>query len=157
MSEVPRSSWWARRIVQPIMQQMTQGVTVEKITLTIALGVTLGLFPILGATSILSGVAAWGAKLNQPIIQAVTLLAYPAQCLVLVPFYRAGEWLFGIPPIPLSVGLIIERFMAGLGPFLRDYGMTGVRGIVVWVVVAPVLFAVVYFIIRPLVRRLAPA
>jgi uncharacterized protein (DUF2062 family) len=149
-----KPSWWQRRIVQPVKQQLTQGISVERITLTIALGVTLGIFPILGSSIILCTVVAWWLKLNQPIIHGVATVSYALQLVLLIPFYRAGEWLFNQPPISLSIPLLFERFFADIPQFLKDYGMTGVRGIIVWAIIAPFFGLIVYYLIRPSVRAI---
>jgi uncharacterized protein (DUF2062 family) len=150
-----RESFWKRRIVAPLVAQLRQGVTPEKLALTVALGTVLGVFPILGSTTLLCGIAAVVLRLNQPVIQLVNYFAYPAQLALIIPIYRAGEKLFGNDPVPLSIPLIFERFRADFGQFLRDFGMIAVQGIVVWCVVAPMIVAALYFITRPLLIRLA--
>lgn len=149
------TGFWQRRIRQPVLQQLTQGMSAEKVALTLTLGLTLGIFPILGSTTLLNAFAAWLLKLNQPVIQAVTILVFPLQCLLLIPFYRTGEALFGGPSIPLSIPLIIQRFLENTGRFMADYGMTGVRGIIVWAMIAPPLGGLLYFILRKPLRVLA--
>ena len=156
-STVPtaRESFWKRRVVTPLVAQLKQGVTPEKLALTVALGLVLGIFPILGATTLLCGFAAIALRLNQPVIQLVNYFAYPVQLALIIPIYQAGEKLFGNAPIPLSIPLIFERFRADFGQFLRDFGMIAVQGIVVWCILAPVLVAALYFTMRPLLRKLA--
>jgi uncharacterized protein (DUF2062 family) len=151
----PVESWWRRRIVAPVLAQLKQGATPEKLALTVALGFALGVFPILGSATLLCGLAAWALRLNQPVIQIVNYLAYPAQLALLIPTYRAGSDLFGIPHIPLSITFILERFRADAGQFFADFGMIAVRGIVVWVLIAPLAVAVVYIALRPVFRRAA--
>ena len=150
-----RESFWKRRVVTPLIAQLRQGVTPEKLALTVALGLVLGIFPILGATTLLCGAAAIALRLNQPVIQLVNYFAYPVQLALIIPIYQAGEKLFGNAPIPLSIPLIFERFRADFGQFLRDFGMIAVQGIVVWCILAPVLVAAIYFSTRPLLRKLA--
>lgn len=152
---VPRETFWQRRIVAPIAGQLRQGITPEKIALSIALGGVLSIFPILGATTILCALAAFALRLNQPVIHLVNYCAYPAQFALLIPFYRAGETLFGKPHVPLSVTFLLDRFRADAGQFLRDFGMIGVQGIVVWALVAPLLTALIYFALRPPLRALS--
>ena len=152
---VPAESWWRRRVVAPVLAQLKQGATPEKLALTVALGFALGVFPILGSATLLCGLAAWALRLNQPVIQLVNYLAYPAQLALLIPTYRAGSDLFGIPHIPLSISFILERFRADVGQFFTDFGMIAVRGIVVWALVAPLAVALVYFTLRPVLRRAA--
>lgn len=151
----PGTGWWHRRILIPVRQQLIKGTTPDRLSLTLALGVTLTIFPILGTGLLLRGLAAWGLKLNQPIIQSAGTLAYPLQLLLLLPFYRAGEMLFNIPPIPLAIPDLIARFFENAPQFFRDYGMTGVRGILVWILIAPFLLTGLYFSLRPLLRRSA--
>ncbi len=151
----PPASFWKRRIVAPIVGQLQQGITPEKIALTIALGGALGIFPILGSTTILCGLAAYWLRLNQPIIHLTHYFAYPAQLALLIPFYRAGEMLFGKPPVPLSISFLLESFRADPARFLREFGIIGLQGIAVWTLLAPLLVAVIYFALRPPLRALS--
>jgi uncharacterized protein (DUF2062 family) len=148
-------SFWRRRVITPIVAQLTQGVTPEKIALTVALGIALGVFPILGSSTALCAIAGIVIRLNQPIIQAVNYLVYPLQLVLLIPFYRAGEHLLGRAPIPLSITLLVDRFRADAGQFLADFGMIGVGGILVWLIVAPIAIAVIYAATRGPLRKLA--
>ncbi len=63
---VPHESWWRRRIVAPVIAQLKQGATPEKLALTVALGFILGVFPILGSATLLCGLVAWALRLNSP-------------------------------------------------------------------------------------------
>ena len=150
-----RESFWQRRVVAPIVGQLKQGITPEKIALTIALGLVLGIFPILGSTTILCGLAAVLLRLNQPIIQLVNYFAYPLQLALIIPIYRLGETLFRQPHIPLSIPLLFERFRADFGKFLTDFGIVAVQGIAVWCLLAPVAAAILYYAFRPPLRALA--
>ena len=146
---------WARRVIAPIVRQLSQGVTPEKVALTIALGLAIGVFPILGATTILCGAAGVALGLNQPIIQLVNYVAYPAQLVTLIPFYRAGESLFSRPHLSLSIPMLIDRFRTDTGKFFADFGIIAVQGIVVWCLVAPLIALGVYHLTRPPLRLLA--
>ena len=148
-------SFWKRRVVAPIVEQLRQGITAEKIALTVTLGFVLGVFPILGSTTLLCGIAAVSLRLNQPIIQLVNYFAYPLQFALIIPIYRLGEIVFRSEHIPLSIPLIFERFRADFGQFLKDYGMIAVQGIIVWCLLAPLVGALLYYCIRPPLRGLA--
>lgn len=148
-------SFWQRRVVDPVVAQLRQGITPEKIALTLALGGVLGIFPILGATTALCALAGLWLRLNQPIIQLVNYLVYPLQLILLLPFYRAGETLFNQAHVPIfSASELAGRFTAGPWQFLIDYGMVGLYGIAVWCLVAPLLAAAVYLSLKPLLSRL---
>ncbi len=143
------------RAVGVIVRQFKQGVTPEQVALTIALGFVIGVFPILGATTILCGIAAAVLGLNQSIIQLVNYVAYPAQLVALIPFYRAGESLFRQPHLPLSIPMLMDRFRDDAGKFFSDFGIVAVEGIVVWCLIAPIVAAAIYYITRPPLRALA--
>jgi uncharacterized protein (DUF2062 family) len=149
-------SLWQRRVIAPILGQLRQGITPEKIALTLALGAVLGIFPILGSSTLLCLLAGLWLRLNQPILQLVNYLIYPAQILLLLPFYRAGETLFQQPHVPIfSVAELVGRFQDSPAKFFFDYGMVGVYGIVVWCLFAPVLIAALYLSVRPALKVLA--
>ena len=62
-----------------------EGLSVEKISLCIALGTALGIFPVVGSTTLMSAIAALVLRLNLPAIQAVNYLVYPLQLVLLAP------------------------------------------------------------------------
>jgi uncharacterized protein (DUF2062 family) len=70
----------------------------ESISLSVALGLVFGVFPVFGFPTIFCALAALTLGLNLPAIQAVNYLAYPLQLILLVPFIRLGGWLFRFAP-----------------------------------------------------------
>jgi uncharacterized protein (DUF2062 family) len=150
----PRPSFWQRRVAGPILAQLRQGITPEKIALTLALGAVFGIFPILGLCTLLCALAGVWLRLNQPVIQLVNYLVYPLQIALLIPFYRAGERLFGAEPVPIvNVAELVARFGADPWQFLIDYGRVGLYGIAVWALVAPVLILLAYALLKPILVR----
>lgn len=153
---VRRGGFWHRRVINPILFQLRQGITPDKIALTMSLGAVIGIFPILGASTAICAIVGLWLRLNQPIIQLVNYLVYPAQILLLLPFYRAGETLFNQPHVPIfSVSELVQRFSADPLQFLVDYGMVGLYGIVVWMLLALPLAAMAYLLLRPVLNRMS--
>lgn len=155
ISTSTRPSFWRRRVLTPLIDQLRQGITPEKIAFTIALGFALSLFPLLGATTLLAAGIAFLLRLNQPIFQLVNYAGYPLQLILLIPFYRAGESLFHQPHVPLSIPLFIERIQLSFPQFLRDFGLIALEGIAVWLLLAPPLVSVLYLALRTPLRALA--
>src|SRR5438105_748195 len=58
-----------RRLARPLIALLTQGHTPEKIALSVAFGIALGLFPIFGTTTLLCVLAGVLLRLNHPAIQ----------------------------------------------------------------------------------------
>jgi uncharacterized protein (DUF2062 family) len=152
---VQRESLWRRWVLNPVLTQLTQGITPAKIAQAIAFGVTIGVFPLLGTPTLLSLAIGVPLKLNQPVLQVFRELSYPLQLATVLLFMRAGETLFGAEHVPLSIPMLMERFFAAPGQFLADFGMLGLYAVVVWLLIAPVLFGAIFFISRPLIERLA--
>ena len=117
--------------------------------------VTLGVFPILGSTTALCLAAAALLKLNQPVIHLVNWFAYPLQIPLILVFIRLGEKIVGAPPVPFSITDMLQRFKDSPAQFLRDFGLTGLHGICGWLVVAPLVVAILYFALRPVLRKMA--
>jgi uncharacterized protein (DUF2062 family) len=147
--------FWQRRVVNVLLAQLRQGITPQKIALTIAMGTVLGIFPILGSTMLLCFLAGLLLKLNQPIIQAVNYLVYPLQFAGIYFFIRIGEWLTRTPPLPFSIPGLVEQFRAAPLHFFREFGMTALRGVLAWTLIAPPAAAVLYFVCLPALRRFA--
>lgn len=154
MTDPAAGSLVQRRIVAPVLAQLKQGITPEKIALTAALGAVIAVFPILGSTTLLCGLAAWWLRLNQPIIQLVNYLCYPLQFALLLPFYRAGEW-FGAPHVALSIPELLARFQAGPMQFIADFGLVALGGVAAWLAAAPLVIAALYYALRPVLKGMA--
>lgn len=143
-----------RRLGRPIVDLLRQGVTPEKIALSMALGATLGVFPALGWSTALCAIAAIALRLNLPAIQAVNYFVYPAQIALLAPFFRGGEKLFRAPHLPLSVPRLYGLFQTGAGIAIKLLWTTIWHAIIVWSMLAPFIVALLYLILMPLLRRM---
>jgi uncharacterized protein (DUF2062 family) len=146
-----------KRLVRPIVQLLTQGITPEKIALSLAFGFMLGLFPVLGTTSLLCLIAAMLFRLNLPAVQLVNILVNPLWFALLIPFIRLGERLFGVPPLAMTASQILALAHAG---FLHSFSvlwLTALRAAAAWLLVGPVGIILLYLILVPMIRRLAPS
>ena len=142
-----------RPIVSPILELLKQGVTPEKIALSVALGAAIGVFPALGTTTTLCAILAFALGLNLPAIQLVNYLMYPAQIALLLPFFRMGEKLFGARHLPLSLGQIEALFHAGAWKAIQFLWTALWHAMVAWSLMAPVFVVAVYAILIPVLRR----
>ena len=145
--------YFKRWLIRPILDLLRQGVTPEKIALSVALGAALGVFPAVGWTTALCALAAIILRLNLPAIQIVNYLVYPAQIALLVPFFRLGEKLFRAPHLPVSVPQIYALIHASAWNAAKLLWTTTWHAIVVWGLLAPVFVGFVYAILTPVLRR----
>ncbi len=144
-------------IVRPIVDLLRQGITPEKIALSIAIGLVFGVFPALGWTTFLCLLVAVRLRLNVPAMQLVNYLAYPLQLALLIPFLRAGEILFRAPHISLSLSQIFSMVHDNVWQAIKTLWVVTFHAIAVWAIVAPIAIYLIYNILAPVLRRIAPA
>src|SRR5271166_5307916 len=60
-----------RKLIRPVVDLLKQGVTPEKMALSLALGAAIGVFPAIGWTTALCAIAALALRLNLAAIQIV--------------------------------------------------------------------------------------
>jgi len=142
------------RWLKPFIQLLRQGVSPEKIALTISLGIILGVIPVLGTTVLLCTLAAVALRLNLPAIQLVNGLVYPLQFLLMIPFYRLGAWIFRADASKISLGGVTALIHQGVGQAIRALWVVTMHALVAWLVLGTVAAAVLYAVLVPLVRRM---
>lgn len=142
-------------LVDPVLELLRQGVTPEKIALSLAFGLGIGIFPVLGVSTVLCTVVAIVLRLNLPAIQLVNYLASPLQLALIIPFVRVGEHLLGLKAQPLSIAegfhLMAEGVLRAI-VVLWDAILHAALG---WIVVGPLLILALYHAFSPLLLRAA--
>jgi uncharacterized protein (DUF2062 family) len=151
------TSFLQSKIVLPIIGLLKQGVSPEKIALALAFGIVLGIFPVIGATTVLCLLASLLFRLNPAGIQIVNWLVYPLQILLLIPFYQFGDWLFGASvPLSLSAQELVALFQTDFQAALKLLGDKTLQALAAWLLVFPPVLAVLYWTFKPLIKRLRP-
>jgi uncharacterized protein (DUF2062 family) len=147
-------TFWHRKAVRPILALLQQGITPEKIALSIALGMMLGVTPVLGSTTILCVVAAAVLRLNLPAIQLVNYLVYPLQLALLVPFIKIGEKMFGGESFPLSLAQILDLVRADTWHAIVTLWTATMHALAAWLALGSLAVVALYFALLPALRRL---
>lgn len=155
---VPAGSWLRRRLLDPLLGLLRQGLSPEQLALTVALGVAVGLVPLPGAITTLGALVALRLRLNMAAIQLVSHMMTPLQLLLLVPLLRQGARLWGnVQAEDLSLAHVRYLFAHDWRAALQLLWRAEVGAIALWLLAAVPLVAVLYFGLRPLFRRLAVA
>ena len=143
----------------PIVAQLTQGITPEKIALTIAVGSALALYPMLGVTSLFCFIAGVALRLNQPIIQVINYLCFPIHLTTIYYCWRWGDRLFGTPRPRMRVRETAELMWDLLwndpSQLFHRFGLTLYHATVVWALIAPVWIVLIYYTSRTTLREIA--
>jgi len=140
--------------VAPVKQQLWQGVTPAKLAMSLALGVVISVMPVLGITTVVALAVSVAFRLNHVAMVAANYLAYPAQILLFIPFFQAGAWLTGGPPVPFSIEQIQAELAAGIWPTIVRYAGANARALVAWGLLAPLVTWLLYAVFLRLLARL---
>lgn len=149
-----KSQSWRGRVMAPLFALLRQGATPEKLSLAIALGFVLGIFPILGTTTLLCIAVIFALRLNQVAAQVGNGLSTFFFIALVIPFVRLGEQLTGADAFPLAIDRLRDVAKQGAGVFFKTFSVAILHGVLGWMVVAPIVAAVLYFALLPLVRRM---
>ncbi|WP_319405198.1 DUF2062 domain-containing protein [uncultured Desulfosarcina sp.] len=144
------------KIGRPILNLLKQGISPERLSLSIAFGAVIGMFPVLGATTLICAAVAIVLRLNQPAIQLFNYLVYPLQIFLLIPFMSLGAFIFQGDPPPFSVQELGALFRQDFWGTIASFFETILYAIVAWILVCAPLFAGIYAIGVPLLRRFGP-
>lgn len=147
--------WWKRWFINPILRQLTQGISAEKLAWTIAVACSLGLFPVMGTTTFVCFAAATYWRLNQPVSQLVCLTLTPAHLALILPFIKLGQWIHGADSITGSIPTLLKEFFSNPWQFAQDYWLAAWHGIVAWFLISLLLVFLVRAITLPLLRTTA--
>ena len=140
-------------MIDPIAAQLTQGITPEKIALTLAVGSALALFPILGTTTLLCLLAGVLLRLNQPIIQIVNALCTPIHLPVIYLLVRLGNKVFNEQSEHLGIRMMNHMLWENPSEFLERFGMTALHAIAAWGMIMPFWLLIVYVLSLPVLRE----
>ena len=145
---------WQRRVIDPIVIQLTQGITPEKISTTLAVGSALALFPILGTTTLLCLLCGILLRLNQAIIQVINAICTPFHIPVILCLIRLGCVLFGVHYTHVGVRMMNHLFWDSPREFFRIFGTTALHAIAAWAIIAPFWILFCYSLALPVVREI---
>lgn len=124
----------ANKIYNPILSLLKQGLSPEMLSWSLAGGAVLGLFPIIGLSSTMCFGFALFFRLNQVAIQVANYAVYPVQLILIIPYIRLGEQLFGYESLELSPEILIDTFSSDLSLGLSTYGERAGLGVLAWII-----------------------
>jgi uncharacterized protein (DUF2062 family) len=149
-------NYFHKKIAIPILNLLKQGVSPEKLSLSIAFGAVIGILPILGATTLICAAIAIILRLNLPAIQLFNYLVYPLQILLIIPFMTLGAYLFHVDLPPLSVAELTVLFQENFWGTLSAFMETIIYAIIAWFLLCAPLFAGIYFLFVSALKRFGP-
>jgi uncharacterized protein (DUF2062 family) len=130
---------------------LRQGISPQRLALTMALGFAIGCMPVLGVTTTLCVFVALALRLNFPVIQAANWAAAPLQLVLIVPFVRLGGRMFAFGSHRATdIGSLLHT--SPLTLISQVSGMFG-QALLAWLLIAVPAVALMTLMLTTLLRR----
>ena len=140
-----------RAIRQKAESWLRQGISPQRLALTLALGFAIGCIPVIGIPTALCLLVAFGLRLNMPAIQAANYAAMPFQIALIFPFVRLGGWLFSPNAHPaLNASMLGHPSSSRL---IWASGSLAGQALAAWLLTAIPMVLLLTLILTPLLRR----
>jgi uncharacterized protein (DUF2062 family) len=157
--EVPHSSpvhhnWIYRRAILPILALLRMGATPRSLAWSIAVGLLIGLNPIIGTTTILCLSAAVPFRLNVVASQIANHAMFPLELALVIPFIRLGSRVFHTAAMPLSPKLFLLAARSAPLTLTRQLWLWEWHAFVVWSAISVAAVPLIAVAITPLLERL---
>jgi len=137
-------AWFKRRVIIPIRVALKNGISQKRIAVSLALGITVGLIPFYGLTTILVAAIALLLKLDLIIMQVVHYIVHPIQIALIVPFFKAGNFFFSDNTINFTFREYVEFFKADFWLALNEFWKMNLSAIMVWLIISIPLSYLLY-------------
>ncbi|MCO5566613.1 hypothetical protein L7F22_020290 [Adiantum nelumboides] len=148
------AKWGHRKVVGPFIVILQRGLEPKLLSLSAALGLTIGLFPICGITMVLCALAAvlLRSKCHVPTLMLGNLVASVFELGLLIPLMRVGEIVTGGEHFLISSSGLWEAIRGRQPPHALVFGM--LHAVIGWSLVAPFCVAVLYIVFLPIFQYL---
>jgi uncharacterized protein (DUF2062 family) len=137
-----------KKLLLKIKGLMQQGTSPHGLALSTTLGILFGLFPVLGITTWAIPLIALRLRLNLALMLALSYVFWPLQIFLIIPFLRFGEWLWEMPPFPLSLEKLQAAFSESVLGALNDFWWANLTAAGGWLAIGIPLGVGLYFLLR---------
>ena len=144
-----QTNFFRRRVVEPVLHLLRIGATPERLAWSIAVGVVIGVNPLMGSTTAVALALASGFRLNVVASQFGNHVVYPLQWLMFPAFIRLGSLLFRTEGLPLGHWEIVHAMKHHPWDTTRLLWSWEWHGLVVWAVFAVVAAPVLKVLLKP--------
>lgn len=121
---------------------------------SIALGLVIGINPLLGSTTLLClGLAAL-FRLNIAASQLANHIVYPLEIVLAIPFLRLGSLVFNTGPMPLSPKTLFLEARTHPLQLIENLWQWEWHALILWAAISALLMPAVAAALTPVLRKL---
>lgn len=144
---------WKNKATKKITEVFKQGITPEKLALSLSLGITVGIIPLYGLTSLIVTLIALVFRLNFALTHAIHYIVHPLQIALIIPFMKLGEVFYEGTLIPNSIKKFMLMVNNDIWGTLHNFWVAYVSAFLIWLIISIPLVLILYrTLIRPLKR-----
>jgi uncharacterized protein (DUF2062 family) len=149
---IVQHNWIYRRVALPIFALLRMGASPEKLAWSIAVGLLIGINPLLGSTTILCLALAFVFRLNVAASQLGNHIVYPLQLILIIPFIRVASRIFHTVPMPLSANELLHAARQHPLALSRQLWLWEWHAFLLWVAIALLAIPALALGITPVLR-----
>ena len=147
-------NWIYRRVALPILALLRMGASPEKLAWSMAVGLLIGVNPLLGSTTILCLALAFVFRLNIAASQIGNHIVYPLELILVIPFIRLASRIFHTAPMPLSANELLHAAREHPLALSRHLWLWEWHAFLLWVILAALTIPLVALLLTPILHRL---
>jgi len=148
--------YYHNKIFNPLINFLKEGLSPEKLALSVALGFTIGIIPVLGITTIMCALVAVIFRINMPAIQLVNYFVYPLQLILFIPLLKFGASIFPSEGLVFSISFIKELLQQDFWMAAQLFWKANLGAVILWFAISPVIIAIIYYSVLPVFKKFVP-
>ncbi len=145
--------WVRRKFIFPLFKAIKTGISRERLAISLALGITIGLIPVYGVTTLLVGTVAVSLRLNFIAMQVAHYIVHPLQLALLIPFLKLGTSLSQSSEVAFSVKQYVALFKTDFWEAMNQLWLANLSAIGIWLVISVPLFVLLYYGLNYTIRK----
>jgi hypothetical protein len=147
-------NWIYRRVALPVIALLRMGASPEKLAWSLAVGLLIGINPVLGSTTILCLALAFLFRLNVAASQLGNHIVYPFQLILIIPFIHIASRVFHTAPMPLSANELLHAARKHPVALSRQLWLWEWHAFLLWAAIAAVAIPIIALALTPVLRLL---
>jgi hypothetical protein len=147
-------NWIYRRGVLPILALLRMGAAPRRLAWSIAVGLVIGINPVVGTTTALCLAAAFVFRLNVVASQIANHAMFPLELVLVIPFIKLGSRVFHTAAMPLSPRLFLRAIRVAPLALTRQLWLWEWHALVLWAAISVVAVPLLALALTPLLKRL---
>ena len=143
-----------RHGVLPILALLRMGATPRSLAWSIAVGLLIGINPMVGTTTLFCLAAAFSFRLNVVASQIANHAMFPLELALVVPFIKLGSRVFHTAAMPLSPHMFMRAARTAPIALTRQVWLWEWHALMLWAAIAVVAVPLIALTLIPLLERM---